>query len=213
MLERIFSVLLVSSSEKFSASIKNALANEPYEIKTIDTIQKAKRLVVEKDFDILIINSPLVDDFGLDFAIDEATKDIESILLFVNAELETEIYYKTYQYGILTLSKPSTIGVLMQSLRLLTSSIIKKERLYTKQSDLKTRLEEIKLINNAKLLLIEHKRISEDEAHRFLEKRAMDLRKSKIDIAKEIIDEYYKKESIWNIYLLQVEWYQGLVKV
>lgn len=213
MLERIFSVLLVSSSKNFSASIINALANEPYEIKTIDTIQKAKRLVVEKDFDILIINSPLVDDFGLDFAIDEATKDIESILLFVNAELETEIYYKTYQYGILTLSKPSTIGVLMQSLRLLTSSIIKKERLYTKQSDLKTRLEEIKLINNAKLLLIEHKRISEDEAHRFLEKRAMDLRKSKIDIAKEIIDEYYKKESIWNIYLLQVEWYQGLVKV
>lgn len=196
MLERIFSVLLVSSSKNFSASIINALANEPYEIKTIDTIQKAKRLVVEKDFDILIINSPLVDDFGLDFAIDEATKDIESILLFVNAELETEIYYKTYQYGILTLSKPSTIGVLMQSLRLLTSSIIKKERLYTKQSDLKTRLEEIKLINNAKLLLIEHKRISEDEAHRFLEKRAMDLRKSKIDIAKEIIDEYYKKESI-----------------
>ena len=196
MLERIFSVLLVSSSKNFSASIINALANEPYEIKTIDTIQKAKRLVVEKDFDILIINSPLVDDFGLDFAIDEATKDIESILPFVNAELETEIYYKTYQYGILTLSKPSTIGVLMQSLRLLTSSIIKKERLYTKQSDLKTRLEEIKLINNAKLLLIEHKRISEDEAHRFLEKRAMDLRKSKIDIAKEIIDEYYKKESI-----------------
>ena len=196
MLERIFSVLLVSSSKNFSASIINALANEPYEIKTIDTLQKAQRFVVEKDYDILIINSPLVDDFGLDFAIDEATKDIESILLFVNAELETEIYYKTYQYGILTLSKPSTIGVLMQSLRLLTSSIIKKERLYTKQSDLKTRLEEIKLINNAKLLLIEHKRISEDEAHRFLEKRAMDLRKSKIDIAKEIIDEYYKKESI-----------------
>lgn len=195
MLERIFSVLLVSSSKNFSASIINALAHEPYEIKTIDTIQKAKRLVVEQDFDILIINSPLVDDFGLDFAIDEASKDIESVLFFVNAELETEIYYKTYQYGILTLSKPSTIGVLMQSLRLLTSSIMKKERLYTKQSDLKTRLEEIKLINNAKLLLIEHKRISEDEAHRYLEKRAMDLRRSKIDIAKEIIDEYHKRES------------------
>ena len=205
MLERIFSVLLVSSSKNFSASIINALAHEPYEIKTIDTIQKAKRLVVEQDFDILIINSPLVDDFGLDFAIDEASKDIESVLFFVNAELETEIYYKTYQYGILTLSQPSTIGVLMQSLRLLTSSIMKKERLYTKQSDLKTRLEEIKLINNAKLLLIEHKRISEDEAHRYLEKRAMDLRRSKIDIAKEIIDEYHKRESKWNIYLLQAE--------
>ena len=195
MLDRIFRVLLISSSKNFAVSIINALAYEPYEISVIDTIQKAKRLVIEKDFDILIINAPVVDDFGIDFAIDEALRDISGVLIFANAKYEAEIYYKTYQYGILTLVKPSTYGILLQSLRLLSSSLIKKEMLFEKKTDLKSRLEEIKIINTAKLLLIEHKQISEDEAHKYIEKKAMDFRVSKIKIANEIIDEYYKKGS------------------
>jgi response regulator NasT len=70
---------------------------------------------------------------------------------------------------------------------------MKKESLYVKKTDLKSRLEEIKIINTAKLLLIEHKKMSEDEAHKYIEKKAMDFRVSKIKIANEIIDEYYKK--------------------
>ena len=205
MLERIFRVLLISSSKNFEASIINALSHEPYEIYTTDTIQKAKRLVIDYDYDILIINAPVVDDFGIDFAIDESLRSISGILFFVNAKYESEVYYKTYQYGILTLVKPSTYGILLQSLRLLSSSIMKKESLYVKKTDLKSRLEEIKIINTAKLLLIEHKKMSEDEAHKYIEKKAMDFRVSKIKIANEIIDEYYKKGLKWNIFLLQEE--------
>ena len=192
MLERIFRVLLVSSSKNFSLGITDALSHESYEVETIDTIAKAKRLVIDKDFDIIIINSPLVDDFGLNFAIDEAIRNISGILMFVKPELESEVYYKTYEYGILTLTKPTSSGVLLQSLRLLGTTIIKRESLYTKPTDIKSKLEEIKIINNAKLLLIEHKHISEDEAHRYLEKRAMNLRVTKLKVAREIIDEYYK---------------------
>ena len=192
MLERIFRVLLVSSSKNFSLGITNALSHESYEVEVIDTVAKAQRLVIDKDFDIIIINSPLVDDFGLNFAIDEAIRNVSGILMFVKPELESEIYYKTYEYGILTLTKPTSSGVLLQSLRLLGTTIIKRESLYTKPTDIKSKLEEIKVINNAKLLLIEHKHISEDEAHRYLEKRAMDLRVTKLKVAREIIDEYYK---------------------
>ncbi len=192
MLERIFRVLLVSSSKNFSLGITDALSHESYEVEIIDTIAKAKRLVIDKDFDIIIINSPLVDDFGLNFAIDEAIRNISGILMFVKPELESEVYYKTYEYGILTLTKPTSSGVLLQSLRLLGTTIIKRESLYTKPTDIKSKLEEIKIINNAKLLLIEHKHISEDEAHRYLEKRAMNLRVTKLKVAREIIDEYYK---------------------
>ena len=192
MLERIFRVLLLSSSKNFSLGITNALSHESYDVETIDTIAKAQRLVIDKDFDIIIINSPLVDDFGLNFAIDEAIRNVSGILMFVKPELESEIYYKTYEYGILTLSKPTSSGILLQSLRLLGTTIIKRESLYNKPSDIKSKLEEIKIINNAKLLLIERRHISEDEAHRYLEKRAMDLRISKLKVAQEIIDDYYK---------------------
>ena len=193
MLERIFRILLVSSSKSFSSGIEMALKSESYTIFNVDSIVKAKQVVLAKEFDIIIINAPLVDDFGLDFAIDEANLNASGILLFVKPELESEIYYKTYQYGILTLTKPTSVGILLQTLRLLTSTIAKREQLNSRPNNIKKRLEEIKTINTAKLLLIEHKHISEDEAHHFLESRAMNMRQSKVSIAQEIIDEYYKK--------------------
>ncbi len=192
MLERIFSVLLVSSSKNFSNGIISALTENNYEVTLSDSVQKAKRILVEKDYDIIIVNSPVIDDFGMDFAIDEAEKNISGILMFVKPELEAEVYYKTYQYGILTLTKPTSKGILLQTIRLLCATIIKRESIQEKPKDLKTRLEEIRIINTAKMLLIEHKHISEDEAHKYVEKRAMNLRKSKVKIASEIIEEYYK---------------------
>jgi len=193
MLERIFRILLVSSSKSFSLGISNALMHESYEIEVIDSISKAKRRVLDKDFDIIIINSPLIDDFGLDFAIEEAITNVSGILLFVKPEIESEIYYKTYQYGILTLTKPSTKSILLQSLRLLGSAIAKREQIYNKPKNINEKLEEIKIINTAKLLLIEHEKLTEDEAHKYIERKAMNFRQSKIKIAKNIIDEYYKK--------------------
>ena len=192
MLDRIFSVLLVSSSKNFTNGILSALTENNYEVTLSDTIQRAKRILVENDFDIIIVNSPVIDDFGMDFVIDEAIRDISGIIMFVKPELESEVYYKTYEYGVLTLTKPTSKGILLQTMRLLCATIIKKEAMIEKPKDMKTRLEEIKIINTAKMLLIEHKHISEDEAHKYIEKRAMNLRKSKVKIASEIIEDYIK---------------------
>ncbi len=192
MLDRIFKVLLVSSSENFSSGISKALALKSYDLVIIDKIEKAKLILFENEFDIVIINAPVIDDFGIDFAIDSAIKYGLGVLMFVKSELEIEVYYKTYQYGILTLTKPTSTEIFLQSLRLIQSTIIKKENDYIKPKGLAERLEEIKLINTAKVLLISHKKLTEDEAHKYLEKRAMNLRKPKVVVAKEIIDEYYK---------------------
>ncbi|MBQ9520826.1 MAG: ANTAR domain-containing protein [Acholeplasmatales bacterium] len=192
MLDDIFSVLLVSSSKNFANGIISALSLNNYEVTLSDTILKAKRILVEKDFDIIIVNSPVIDDFGLDFAIDEAIRDISGVLMFVKPELESEVYYKTYQYGILTLTKPTSEGILLQTLRLLCVTRMKRESMREKTKDMKERLEEIRIVNTAKMLLIEHKHISEDEAHKYIEKRAMNLRKSKVKIASEIIEDYIK---------------------
>ena len=192
MLDRIFSVLLVSSSKNFTNGILSALTENNYEVTLSDTIQRAKRILVENDFDIIIVNSPVIDDFGMDFAIDEAIRDISGVLMFVKPELESEVYYKTYQYGILTLTKPTSEGILLQTLRLLCVTRMKRESMREKTKDMKERLEEIRIVNTAKMLLIEHKHISEDEAHKYIEKRAMNLRKSKVKIASEIIEDYIK---------------------
>ena len=50
------------------------------------------------------------------------------------------------------------------------------------------KLEEVKLISQAKIILMEKKHISEKEAHRLIGKEAMDHSVSRKMVAKSIID-------------------------
>ena len=51
-------------------------------------------------------------------------------------------------------------------------------------------LADIRLVNRAKCLLIEKLGLTEEEAHREMEKQAMNRRIEKVDLAKKIIDKY-----------------------
>ena len=51
-------------------------------------------------------------------------------------------------------------------------------------------MEEIRLVNRAKWLLIDELKMSEPDTHRYIEKQAMDLCVSKREVAEEIIKTY-----------------------
>ena len=51
-------------------------------------------------------------------------------------------------------------------------------------------MEEIRIVNRAKLLLIEQLKMTEKEAHRYIEKHAMDRCVTRRDIAEKIISIY-----------------------
>ena len=52
------------------------------------------------------------------------------------------------------------------------------------------KIDEIRLVNRAKWLLIECLSMTEADAHRYIEKQAMDLRLSKREVAENIIKTY-----------------------
>ena len=49
-------------------------------------------------------------------------------------------------------------------------------------------LEETKLVGRAKIILMEKMRITEPEAHRYIEKEAMDSRRTRKEVAESIIN-------------------------
>ena len=55
------------------------------------------------------------------------------------------------------------------------------------------RIEEIKTINRAKCLLMENGKMSEQDAHRFLEKKAMDTQQTRLQIANAVIRRYHRR--------------------
>ena len=62
--------------------------------------------------------------------------------------------------------------------------------LQSENERLKVKISEIRLIDRAKCILIQYLNMSEPQAHRYIEKQAMDLRVTKKEIAENILKTY-----------------------
>ncbi len=185
------SVLIVSKTDKPIEFIKEVLPkNDFYPILSAANAGEAKRALINSDVDIVIINTPLGDDFGMRLAIDIVTERKAGVLLLVKTELYEEVSYKMEQYGVLTLTKALNRTTLYQTVKLLSATSNKIRRLEENAQRLEKRLHEMKTVNKAKGYLIEFEGLTEEEAHKFIEKDAMDNCIRKIDAAKKIIDKY-----------------------
>ena len=91
---------------------------------------------------------------------------------------------------VLTLPKPVTRQTLSQSLQVLCATRERLRRMEEKQVSVEKKIEEIRLVNRAKWLLIECLSMTEADAHRYIERQAMDLRISKREMAENIIKTY-----------------------
>lgn len=185
------SVLIVSSGQKAYQLFSELLPAGSFSpVLSVSTAGEARRLLVDRLFDILIINTPLSDDFGVSFATEVAEKEGCGILLLVKAEIQDEVSSQVEDYGIFTLPKPASRQMIYQALKFLSASQAKVRALQDKATSLQAKMEEIRLVNRAKLLLIDHLKMSEPEAHRYIEKRAMDTCVKRREIAENIIKTY-----------------------
>lgn len=191
--ENSYSVLLVSSNEKMNASLTSFMAREEYSPVEVSTsVSSARRLIDQRDFDIVIINTPLKDEVGINFAIELTDNSSCGVLLMVNSELFDEVNYKVQDLGVFTVSKPVNATIMSQTLKMLCSMRERLLRMEQKQKSFEEKMEEIKLVNRAKILLVENLHLTEEQAHKFIEKNAMNERRSKVFIAGKIIEEYKK---------------------
>ena len=178
--ERTYSVLIVTASERFTDSIMPLLPMTDYwPVQTVSSVAEARRWLADTEFDIVLINTPLPDDFGMHLAIDICTGSGAGVLLLVKNDHYNEIYSKVVRYGVITLSKPTNRQMVAQNLRILCATRERIRQMQAKQATVEEKIKEIRLVNRAKWLLIECLNMTEAEAHRYIEKQAMDLRISR----------------------------------
>lgn len=190
--EYTYSVLLVSSSEKFNTVMTSSQLPESdyYPVQIASSCDEARRLLVEKTYDFMLINSPLPDDFGIRLALDCADGSDMGILLFVKNEVYDSVLEKVTDYGVLALPKPTPLAMIRQSMKLLCATRERIVKFEQQQLSFEEKMEEIRLINRAKWRLIECLKMTEEQAHRYIEKQAMDQRLSKRAVAETIIKTY-----------------------
>ncbi len=189
--EHTYSILIVSSGEKFNTVISKILpANQYWPVIIVKDIEQARRMVFDKRFDIVLINAVMPYNDGISLASDICDRTDAGVLLLAPEDCYEEIYYKSLPHGIMTLKKPITEKDLKQSLSLICAMIERMKGLMKKQETVSEKIEEIRLANRAKWLLIDHAHMTEPEAHRFIEKKAMDDRIPKKEVALKIIEQY-----------------------
>ena len=160
------------------------------DITSVKTCSESRRFMIERDFDLCIINSPLVDETGENLARSIATKGMSQVILIVRTEVFEDISLKVEDYGVITIAKPINKELFWNALKL-SDAAHKKMRVMLKEDEnIRKKIEDIKLIDKAKKLLILYKGMSEQQAHKHIEKTAMDKRLTKRAVADGIIETY-----------------------
>ena len=189
--DQTYRVLVVSSAQRFNDTLTAMLpGTDYYPVYFVGNIAAARRELLNRSYDFVIVNAPLPDDFGTRFAIDACNQAGTVTLLLVRSELHEEISAKVTTQGVFTLPKPTSMQMLQQALKWMASARERIRRLETKATTIEEKMEEIRLVNRAKWLLIEQLKMTEADAHRHIEKQAMDRCTSRKEIALGIIKTY-----------------------
>lgn len=189
--ERLESALLVTNSEKSIVFFTEMLGLASIEhIVTLHSCGEARRLLMERDFDLVIINSPLPDESGESLARRIAAKGLSQVILVVKSEYFEEVSAHTEEYGVLTVAKPINRTLFWFALKLAKSAQARVKVMQEENSKLKQKIEDIRIVDRAKCILISHLNMSEKEAHRYIEKQAMDQRITKRAVAEAILKTY-----------------------
>ncbi len=182
------SILIVSAVEQFDFLVKKSLVG----FLTIDVVRNvamARRHILEKDYDIVAVNMPLTDEPGTDFAIDVSERSTASVLVVAPAEIYGDVMDMVTDHGVMVVSSPYPPMVMDKAIRVLVAMQGRIKALQKKIHAAEEKLEELRVVSKAKIVLIEKKHITEDEAHKYIGKQAMNHGVSRKRIAEVILDD------------------------
>lgn len=179
---------LIVSTTQYAPKFTELLASVGYKSATqAHSGTEARRLMSEEEYDLIIVNTPLADEFGYEFAVQAAENTVAGVLMLVKSDVSETIEERVEKYGVVVLAKPASSDDIYRTLKVIYSNRRRLDKLLNSNKRLEDKIEELKLIDRAKCLLIMHEGMSEQDAHKYIEKMAMDMRISKQEVAQKII--------------------------
>lgn len=182
--------LLALGGEKYRPQWERVLKENGFsQVETASNGGEARRLLLAGDWDLLLIAAPLPDEFGHDLATDAAEQGLP-VLLSVKAELWEEASARVGPAGVVALGRPFSRAVFAQAVGMLRAAQAQVGKLREENKKLRQKLEELRAVSRAKCLLVEYLHLDEESAHKYIERAAMEERKTRRAVAEEIIAEY-----------------------
>lgn len=186
-------VLLVSSTDKsieFISQLLREAGTNPADIVCAQSGNEARRLVSRTDFSLIVINAPLSDEFGHELSISCAEHTTAGIIIIAKNEIADDVSARVENYGVFVLPKPLGRQLFFQTLKLVSAARRRMLGLKNENLKLQKKIEEIRLIDRGKCALIQYLSMTEEQAHKYIERQAMDLRVTKKEVAEGILRTY-----------------------
>ena len=157
----------------------------------VSSAGEARRKLLELSLSLIIINMPLPDESGVHFAVSCAETTSAGVLATAPAVQAGGAFRPVGTLWCVCAGKASfpffvhAGGSVAFSFRKGVYLLCRK-----KNAELLQKLDDTRLACRAKCLLVERLKLTEDEAHHVLERRAMDLRISRREAALAVIRQY-----------------------
>ena len=189
-IERSYSLLLVSDNIGFASSIRSLLQHSLYDpISSVSSLVEARQKIAMRSFDIVLVDYSGSDD-AIEFSKSFSQSSSSVFLLFLPSSLFTEISTSLTQHGVFSLSKPISRSSFLSAMEFMKTCSNRIASASKRSNSLEDRLEEMKTLGRAKLLLMENLGLTEDSANSYITRMAMDKGIKKKEICALIIKKY-----------------------
>ncbi len=183
-------ILIAGKTEEICDSIAQLLLELDCDNISTFTSGAIVRGVDISKFDSVIISTPLSDEFGLDLVADISKDAKNGIVVLAKREIADEVQKKIRFTGAFVLPRPFNKALLVQTIKLAEIAHIGMAKLEEENRQLSQQLSDMKIVNRAKSMLMQYLNLTEEQAHRHIQKQAMDLRKTQRAVAEDILKTY-----------------------
>ena len=183
------SIVIFSEQSETLDNITLAAGEFGFSDISVSEADGAVKLVSEKSFDMVFINAPLGNVYGLDIAA-AACKSGCGVILAAPSKRCDEIAKKLGCMNVFILPRPLSKAMLLQTFRFVALTTRNEAELCGEKTRLEQKLQDVKLIDRAKCVLVEVLKMSEADAHRQIQKQSMDRHVPQVVIAQDILKTY-----------------------
>ena len=158
--------LLISKTADSAESVAAILGECGFEGISFSDGEHALSVIAEESFDIITLITPLENAFGLTLAAKIAKSCESGLIVLVKPESLDEAAEKLADIPAFVMPKNVSKTMFVRSVKYMLSIGNEMNKLRSQTVKLTQKLDDVRLIDRAKCVLIEYLRISESQAHR-----------------------------------------------
>ena len=109
--------LIVSAGESANEYLSGHLAGMGYARPLIvPSAAEARRRLADSEFELIVVNAPLPDEFGHEFCMDAMDKTDAGVIFLVKAAAAEQMETKISEYGVVVVPKPFSSVIFSRSM-------------------------------------------------------------------------------------------------